>query len=65
MENREVAAATAKNDVAPRTLTFKNKIAYAVGDVGNNFLFDMGQLYLLNYFTDQVGCLVRQPERCF
>jgi GPH family glycoside/pentoside/hexuronide:cation symporter len=55
MENREVAAATAKNDVAPRTLTFKNKIAYAVGDVGNNFLFDMGQLYLLNYFTDQVG----------
>lgn len=55
MENREVAAATAKNDIAPRVLTFRNKIAYAVGDVGNNFLFDMGQLYLLNYFTDQVG----------
>lgn len=55
MENQEVAAATAKNDLAPRTLTLRNKIAYAVGDVGNNFLFDMGQLYLLNYFTDQVG----------
>jgi len=24
------------------------------GDVGNNLLFDMGQLYLLKYFTDQL-----------
>ncbi|KRM11759.1 glycoside-pentoside-hexuronide (GPH):cation symporter [Paucilactobacillus suebicus] len=55
MENTEVAAATAKNNLEPRTLTFRNKIGYAIGDVGNNFLFDMGQLYLLNYFTDQVG----------
>lgn len=39
----------------PKTVTLKNKIAYAVGDMGNNFLFDMGQLYLLKYFTDVAG----------
>lgn len=36
----------------PRTTTLRNKIGYAMGDVGNNFLFDMGQLYLLKYYTD-------------
>lgn len=55
MDATETHAATQKNDQAPRTVTLRNKIAYAVGDMGNNFLFDMGQLYLLNYFTDQVG----------
>ncbi|SMS14815.1 hypothetical protein [Levilactobacillus zymae] len=30
----------------PRTTTLRNKLGYALGDVGNNFLFDMGQLYL-------------------
>lgn len=55
MEAQEVSVANAKNDLAPRTLSLRNKIAYAVGDVGNNFLFDMGQLYLLKYMTDQLG----------
>ncbi|MTV81229.1 glycoside-pentoside-hexuronide (GPH):cation symporter [Secundilactobacillus folii] len=55
METSETKAATVKNQDAPRTVTLRNKIAYAVGDMGNNFLFDMGQLYLLNYFTDQAG----------
>ena len=36
----------------PRTTTLRNKFGYALGDVGNNFLFDMGQLYLLKYYTD-------------
>jgi GPH family glycoside/pentoside/hexuronide:cation symporter len=39
----------------PRVLKLREKIAYGMGDVGNNFLFDMGQLYLLKYFTDSVG----------
>lgn len=55
MDSTETQVATQKNDIAPRTVTLRNKIGYAMGDVGNNFLFDMGQLYLLNYFTDQVG----------
>lgn len=39
----------------PKVLSLKEKIAYGVGDLGNNFLFDMGQLYLLKYFTDVIG----------
>lgn len=38
----------------PKVLSLKEKIAYGVGDLGNNFLFDMGQLYLLKYFTDVI-----------
>lgn len=51
---KQIEPAVAQNDIAPKTVTLKNKIAYAMGDVGNNFLFDMGQLYLLKYFTDQL-----------
>ncbi len=36
-------------------LTFKEKISYGFGDVGNGFMFDMGQLYLLKFFTDVAG----------
>lgn len=36
-------------------LTTKQKISYALGDVGYNFLFDMGQLYLLKYMTDVIN----------
>lgn len=39
----------------PHTVSTREKIAYGVGDVGNNFLFEMGQLYLLKYFTDVIG----------
>lgn len=65
MDSTETQAATQKNDIAPRTVTLRNKIGYAMGDVGNNFLFDMGQLYLLNYFTDQVGFPAQPPGRSF
>lgn len=54
MDSTETNAATTA-DTAPRVVTLRNKIGYAIGDMGNNFLFDMGQLYLLNYFTDVVG----------
>lgn len=36
-------------------ITLKEKIAYGMGDVGNNFLFDMGQIYLLKFYTDNLG----------
>jgi GPH family glycoside/pentoside/hexuronide:cation symporter len=36
-------------------LSFKEKMAYGMGDVGNNFLFDLGQIYLLKFYTDVLG----------
>lgn len=36
-------------------LQLKEKIAYGLGDVGNNFLFDLGQIYLLKFYTDVLG----------
>ncbi|MDR2765346.1 MAG: glycoside-pentoside-hexuronide (GPH):cation symporter [Tannerella sp.] len=34
---------------------FKEKLAYGTGDVGNNFIFQIGQLYLLKFYTDTLG----------
>ncbi|MGG5251945.1 glycoside-pentoside-hexuronide (GPH):cation symporter [Neobacillus sp. SM06] len=39
----------------PEKITLKEKIAYGIGDVGNNFLFDLGQIYLLKFYTDSLG----------
>lgn len=39
----------------PKVLSLGQKIAYGFGDVGYNFLFDMGQLYLLMYMTDIIN----------
>jgi GPH family glycoside/pentoside/hexuronide:cation symporter len=36
-------------------LTLKEKISYGMGDFGNGFLFDLGQLYLLKFYTDVCG----------
>lgn len=36
-------------------LSFREKFSYGLGDVGNNFLFDMGQIYLLKFYTDSLG----------
>lgn len=36
-------------------LTLHEKFSYAMGDVGNNFLFDLGQIYLLKFYTDVLG----------
>jgi GPH family glycoside/pentoside/hexuronide:cation symporter len=33
----------------------KEKISYGLGDFGNGFMFDLGQLYLLKFFTDVAG----------
>ncbi|WP_281165453.1 MFS transporter [Liquorilactobacillus sicerae] len=47
------ASKNINSDLVKRMVPLKSKIAYGIGDVGNNFLFDMGQLYLLNFLTDQ------------
>lgn len=33
-------------------LNLREKIAYGMGDLGNNFMFDLGQAYLLKFYTD-------------
>src|SRR4051794_41904936 len=36
-------------------LTLKEKISYGLGDFGNGFMFDLGQAYLLIFYTDVAG----------
>lgn len=36
-------------------LSLKEKISYGMGDFGNGFMFDLGQLYLLKFLTDVAG----------
>jgi len=38
-----------------KKLTLKEKMSYGLGDVGNGFMFDMGQIYLLKFYTDILG----------
>ncbi|URZ07340.1 glycoside-pentoside-hexuronide (GPH):cation symporter [Clostridium felsineum] len=38
-----------------KKLTLKEKISYGLGDLGNGFMFDLGQAYLLQFYTDVVG----------
>ncbi|MCK9413707.1 MAG: glycoside-pentoside-hexuronide (GPH):cation symporter [Prolixibacteraceae bacterium] len=46
---------TLKKVVNAFQIPFKEKMAYGLGDVGNNLLFDMGQIYLLKFYTDTLG----------
>ena len=36
-------------------IPLKEKFSYGLGDVGNNFLFGLGQIYLLKFYTDSLG----------
>ncbi|WP_078412538.1 glycoside-pentoside-hexuronide (GPH):cation symporter [Priestia abyssalis] len=38
-----------------KKLSLKEKMSYGLGDVGNGLMFDMGQLYLLKFYTDILG----------
>lgn len=38
-----------------KKLTLKEKIGYGCGDLGNGFMFDLGQAYLMKFFTDVCG----------
>ncbi|MGL6312859.1 MFS transporter [Vibrio sp. WXL103] len=38
-----------------KTLTMKNRVGYAVGDVANTLSFGMASMFLLAYYTDVLG----------
>lgn len=41
--------------VKEKKLSLKEKVSYGFGDFGNGFMFDLGQIYLLKFFTDVAG----------
>jgi len=49
------AAPIAAADEAEGTLTGKEKVAYGFGDLGNGFMFDLGQAYLTKFWIDTAG----------
>ncbi|KQA27209.1 hypothetical protein AAY53_05425 [Vibrio metoecus] len=38
-----------------KMLTFKNKVAYGLGDVGNNMSFALSSTFLLAFYVDVLG----------
>lgn len=48
-------AAEQDSSSTPMMTNVRQRIFYGLGDTGYNFLFDMGQLYLLKYYTDNLG----------
>lgn len=36
-------------------LPFREKLAYGIGDVGSNLMLSIGTLYLLKFYTDELG----------
>jgi glycoside/pentoside/hexuronide:cation symporter, GPH family len=53
MSDQALAAGLAQAGL--RRLSFKEKLAYGFGDFGNGFMFDLGQAYLLFFFTQVAG----------
>lgn len=51
----EELTAQATNKSKTEKLSLKEKISYGMGDLGNGFMFDLGQIYLLKFFTDVAG----------
>ncbi|MGA6795292.1 MFS transporter, partial [Escherichia coli] len=45
------------SDHNPLTLKLNlwEKIAYGMGDVGSNLMLSIGTLYLLKFYTDELG----------
>ena len=44
-----------RNSINQGKISLKEKISYGLGDLGNNCLFDLGQIYLLKFYTDSLG----------
>jgi len=44
-----------RNFIKQSKISLKEKISYGFGDLGNNCLFDLGQIYLLKFYTDSLG----------
>ena len=49
------AAAPEAPEDAEGTLSGKEKVAYGFGDLGNGFMFDLGQAYLTKFWIDTAG----------
>ena len=50
-----MAGSVEKNTIIPQKLTLKEKFSYGTGDIGFGFMFDLGQIYLLKFYTDVLG----------
>ncbi|MBU3160994.1 glycoside-pentoside-hexuronide (GPH):cation symporter [Clostridium frigoris] len=50
-----MAGSVQKNTIIPQKLTLKEKFSYGTGDIGFGFMFDLGQIYLLKFYTDVLG----------
>lgn len=55
VEKREKRKVKKLNHIAEPALGFKEKLSYGFGDLGNGMMFDMGQIYLMMFFTDILG----------
>ena len=55
VEKREKRKMHKFNHIEDATLSFKEKLSYGFGDLGNGMMFDMGQIYLMMFFTDILG----------
>ncbi|MGF0030957.1 glycoside-pentoside-hexuronide (GPH):cation symporter [Staphylococcus pasteuri] len=55
VEKRENRKVKKLNHIAEPALGFKEKLSYGFGDLGNGMMFDMGQIYLMMFFTDILG----------
>ncbi|MFJ7976696.1 glycoside-pentoside-hexuronide (GPH):cation symporter [Peribacillus sp. JNUCC 23] len=49
------ALASKTTATSSKKLSLKEKMSYGFGDVGNGLMFDMGQIYLLKFYTDILG----------
>lgn len=52
---KETDAISQQSTPSEKRLSLKEKISYGFGDFGNGFMFDLGQIYLLKFFTDIAG----------
>ncbi|WP_392558878.1 glycoside-pentoside-hexuronide (GPH):cation symporter [Orbus mooreae] len=52
---KDISVSENQESLTPMKTNVRQRIFYGLGDTGYNFLFDMGQLYLLKYYTDHLG----------
>ncbi|NOU97376.1 MFS transporter [Paenibacillus sp. LMG 31456] len=43
------------NSQTKQKLSLREKLGYGAGDLGNGLMFDLGQIYLLKFYTDVLG----------
>ncbi|MBD1543049.1 MFS transporter [Arthrobacter sp. IA7] len=55
MANKITTPTSSRATKTSGIVSLKEKIAYGMGDLGNGFMFDLGQAYLLKFYTDVAG----------